>query len=135
MSGYYNNANPYYPTPFTPAVPDGLAQLRMGHQPPQQGMPGMIFVLGEAEAESYPVALGTTVVLWDRDTPTIFIKSRDASGIPSFRVLEWKDKPSHLSQTPQAAPADTYITRKEFEEWVAKFAIQNTPESEVINNG
>lgn len=114
-----------YPNPYAQAVPDGLAQLRANQQP-QPSVPGMIWVLGESEARSYPVAAGSTVVLWDRDTPTIFIKSADASGIPSLRVLEWKDK----EKTAQEPQAGEYLTRKEFEEWAAKYAPQ-----EVNNNG
>lgn len=126
MYGNYYGMNGY-PNPYAQPVPDGLAQLRAGQQMTQaQNVPGMIWVLGESEARSYPVAAGNTVVLWDRDTPTIFIKSADASGIPSLRVLEWKDR----EKTNEAPQTGEYLTRKEFEEWAAKF----TPQ-EVNNNG
>lgn len=124
-NNYYGMNYGGYPNPYT-GVPDGLSQLRAAQGQQAPAMPGMIWVLGEAEARSYPVAANTTVVLWDKDTPTIFIKSADASGIPSLRVLEWKDR----SPAPQAAPAGEYITRKEFEEWAAKFKPQ-----EVEDNG
>ena len=89
----------YYGMGFQPsyfpaggAMPDNLAQLRnqqMQAQPAPQCGNGIIWVLGEAEAKGYPVAPGNTVILWDKDNPTIFVKSADASGIPSLRILDW----------------------------------------------
>lgn len=119
--GYQPN---YYP--MNGAVPDHLSQLRNQQmQPPQppQCNCGIIWVLGEAEAKSYPVAPGNTVILWDKDNPTIFIKSADVSGVPSLRILDWVER-QQPSTNPQTSPVNMnadFITRKEFDERMAKF--------------
>lgn len=50
---------------------------------------GLIWVQGEAGAKSYLVAPNCTVQLWDSESQTIYLKSADASGMPSMRVLDY----------------------------------------------
>lgn len=50
---------------------------------------GIIWVQGEAGAKSYLVAPNNTVQLWDSETQTIYLKSADASGMPSMRILDY----------------------------------------------
>lgn len=101
FSGYY----PTYPQmnyyQQGGAVPDALGQYKAPYQPlasqqysSQNVQPSndMIWVLGEVEATSYPVAPNNAVVLWDRDQPTIFIKSVNAQGVPSMRVLDYTER-------------------------------------------
>jgi hypothetical protein len=89
----------------------------MNYQP-QQNMPqqnsGMIWVQGEAGMKSYMVAPGNTVPLWDSESKTIYIKSADASGIPSVKVLEYTVKGSE-SAAPAVLSGQQYITREEFD--------------------
>ena len=56
-------------------------------QPSVQG--GLIWVQGEAGAKSYLVAPNNTVQLWDSERQTIYLKSADASGMPSMKVLDY----------------------------------------------
>ena len=56
-------------------------------QQPQQN--GIIWVQGEAGAKSYLVAPNNTVQLWDSESQTIFLKSADAAGMPSMKVLDY----------------------------------------------
>lgn len=61
-------------------------------QPQQANQPmtsGIIWVQGEAGAKSYLVAPNTTVQLWDSERQTIYIKSADASGMPSIKTLDY----------------------------------------------
>ena len=51
---------------------------------------GIIWVQGEAGAKSYLVAPNNSVTLWDSESQTIYVKSADASGIPSIKVLDYK---------------------------------------------
>ena len=136
--GYY----PMYPAPYG-AAPDQLSAYKAPYQPqmqPQPMMPtaqnpapmqipqmqsgapgaqtqgnGMIFVMGDAGAKSYPVAPGASVVLWDRDAPMIYIKSADQNGIPSMQVLRWEYYVPEPPQTAQssAAPGD-YVRTEDF---------------------
>ena len=99
----YNNyyGNPYFTQPNyygnNGAVPDMLNQQKMQYQQmPQQPMvmhsDPMLWVLGQTEAESYPVAPNNTVTLWDKNQPTIYIKSANAQGVPSIRVLDFTER-------------------------------------------
>ena len=55
----------------------------------QGGNNGPLWVQGEAGAKSYLVAPNNTVVLFDSESQTIFLKSADASGMPSMKVLDY----------------------------------------------
>ena len=57
---------------------------------------GIIWVQGEAGAKSYLVAPNTTVQLWDSEDQVIYLKSADASGMPSMRILDYKERVSQL---------------------------------------
>ena len=93
------------------------------YQPVQQAAPqqtqqtnnsGIIWVQGEAGAKSYLVAPNTTVQLWDSEKQTIYLKSADASGMPSMKTLDYtiREMPQAQAPTePQNAPA--YATKEE----------------------
>lgn len=112
--------NPYYPPPMQ----DNLMQMRQQFQPPVQPTPapqqGMIWVQGETGAKSYMVASGNTVPLWDSENQTIYIKSVDASGIPSMRILDYTERTA-APRAPQA-PAVEYVPRSEFDALAAQVA-------------
>ena len=73
--GYFNG----FPATYQP--------MMYQQQQPQQT--GLIWVQGEAAAKSYLVAPGTTVALWDSEEKTIYLKSADASGMPSMKILNY----------------------------------------------
>lgn len=120
--------NPYYPPqggfytapPQNGAMPDNLASYKAPYQmqpqpammqpQPAPQMPqtvsALTFVLGEAEASAYPVAPGNTVSLWDKSESTVYIKSVDASGVPSMRILDYTER-SAAPRRKQAAEAAT----------------------------
>ena len=83
----YNNGYPatyqqYYPQyqPVSPVSPQNNAQAQQN---------GIIWVSGEAGAKAYLVAPNNTVQLWDSENQTIYLKSADASGMPSMKVLDY----------------------------------------------
>lgn len=105
-SPYYNPYQPYYPQ---------YQQAGMQTPSPQQNN-GIVWVQGEAGAKSYMVAPNNTVQLWDSESQTIYLKSADASGMPSMRILDYtiRQNPSQsVPVAPQAQNAD-YPTREEF---------------------
>lgn len=60
------------------------------------------------------VAPNTTVQLWDSESQTIYLKSADASGMPSIKTLEYNIK--NENQPIQAKLVeDEYISREEFD--------------------
>lgn len=138
-----------YPGPggyYAPPVPDQLAQLR-GYQQPMntqqpmtqpaapamqmQGQPatmsGPVFVNGEAGAKGFLVSANNTVMLIDADPDahTFWLKSADASGMPSMRTFDYTERinaprPSQEpSQTVSAFPVD-YVPRAEHDALVAR---------------
>lgn len=54
-----------------------------------QNTQSLVWVQGESGAKSYMVAPGNTVALWDSESQTVYLKSADASGMPSMRVLDY----------------------------------------------
>lgn len=55
----------------------------------QNQQSSIIWVQGEAGAKSYMVAPNNTVTLWDSENQTIYLKSADASGMPSIKTLDY----------------------------------------------
>lgn len=75
---YYNG----YPATYQPVyqVPQPQSQSQQS---------SIIWVQGEAGAKSYMVAPNSTVTLWDSENQTIYLKSADASGMPSIKTLDY----------------------------------------------
>lgn len=117
QNGYYPQQQQYMQQPPQPPMPDNLMSMRSAQNTPRSN--GMMWVQGEEGAKAYLVGAGNTVVLWDSETPTIYIKSADMSGMPSMRVLEWTERTGQKAPAQAPASAD-YITRKEFEDLKAR---------------
>lgn len=60
----------------------------------------MLWVLNKNEADSYPVAPNCSVVLWDKNAPTIYVKSMSANGVPSMRTLDFKERVENAQNQP-----------------------------------
>lgn len=119
----YNNGYPatYQPIyqPYTPGYPN-----LQGTQMSPTNMPGtsqtqnsIIWVQGEAGAKSYLVAPNSTVQLWDSESQVIYLKSADASGMPSMKILDYTIRDS-AQNGPVAAPGaavDSYATKADIE--------------------
>lgn len=104
-------AQPYQPTMQTTPAP-----MQMQTQP----INDMIWVLNENEATSYPVAPNNNVVLWDKSNPTIYIKSVNAQGMPSMRILDFTERNANTSNSPENATkthectcGDKYATKEQ----------------------
>jgi hypothetical protein len=123
----YNNyyGNPYYQQPNyygNGAVPDMLNQQKIQYQQmqtptPMQPTNDMLWVLSEVEAQSYPVAPNNTVILWDKNRPTIYIKSANAQGVPSIRILDFVERSINAPKTPIDESfniPDNFVTKDEF---------------------
>lgn len=55
----------------------------------QQTNTGVIWVQGEAGAKSYLIAPNSSVALFDSEKQVVYIKSADASGMPSMKILDY----------------------------------------------
>ncbi len=78
----------------------------------QGGNNSIIWVSGEAGAKAYLVAPNTTVALFDSENQTIYLKSADASGMPSIKTLDYtiRELPS---QSRQNAPETAFATKED----------------------
>lgn len=113
----YNN---YFPTGY---MPQYYAPTQYQNSPTQmsgtsQAQSGIIWVQGEAGAKSYLVAPNTTVQLWDSEAQVIYLKSADASGMPSIKTLDYTIR--NTTPTVQQAAMKTqdnnnYVTKNEFD--------------------
>lgn len=76
-----------------------------------------IWVQGESGAKSYLVAPNTSLTLWDSEKQSIYLKSADANGMPSIKVLDYTIRESE--NTPHRTPLDgnskEYATKDEIE--------------------
>lgn len=111
----FNNGFPMnYPQlyPPMPAMAGYAPQPPMQQQQQQQS--GLTWVQGEAGAKSFLVAPNTTVDLWDSEAQVIYLKSADASGMPSMKVLDYTIRDS--SNLPPKTPVTPeYATKNEVE--------------------
>lgn len=142
---YYQGG--YYPQYQNGAVPDMLNQYKgqyqqmqvqqpMMQQPvqqmPMQNVPQptpsndmMIWVLSEGEAQSYPVAPNNSVILWDKNSDVVYIKSVNAQNVPSFRVLDYKERTAdNAPKTPvehKCTCGDKFVLKKDFQALQSEF--------------
>ena len=103
----------YQPAPQIPAYQP---------QPQQPQNQSIIWIPNEQAANDFIVAPNNAVTLWDMNAPVVYVKKADASGKPTMTTYD-------LVERAQAAPApaaprkdmsEEYVTRREFEELVAK---------------
>ena len=103
----------YRPTYYEPAQQNPMGQYNPQYQQPMvqpmqqapmqiQTTNDFLWVLNENEATSYPVAPNNTVTLWDKNLPTIYIKSVNAQGVPSMRILDFTERAGTSSEMPSA---------------------------------
>ena len=136
----YNN---YFPTGYNPyafqpvsAPFDGTQQYGQGNIQGRQATPqsGLIWVSGEAGARGYPIAPNTTVDLWDSESQTVYLKSADASGMPSMKILDYtiRDNTTHSNalQKQQQVDLSNYVTKEELEKRISEMMKQKVSGNE-----
>lgn len=104
----FNNGFPIGYQPAQIYYPSQQAQ-----QPQPQQNNGIIWVQGEAGAKSYLVAPNTTVQLWDSESQVIYLKSADASGMPSIKVLDYTIRDSAPKHPTPVGPQIDYATKED----------------------
>lgn len=120
---YYPNLQTPYFNPqmsFTQTQPQMQQNQDMNFQNNNDN--GIIWVQGEAAAKAYPVLRNNTVVLWDSENQTIYIKSTDNSGMPSMRILDWTERKEQQKNSIEnfQINSDEFVTRKEFDDVVKR---------------
>ena len=76
---------------------------------------GLTWVQGIEAAKAWYVAPNTTVALWDSETQAIYLKTADASGMPSMKILDYtlRATDSHVERISDAKT--DYLTREDFD--------------------
>ena len=110
-------------------------------QPQQASIPqqnnGIIWVQGEAGAKSYLVAPNSTVQLWDSEKQTIYLKSADASGMPSMKTLDYTIRDMAQTQAPvsPSTPDPNYATKADLKALYGRLeALETMINKEAQNN-
>lgn len=106
----YNNG---FPATYQPLYP----QYQPVQVQQQASSSGINWILGEQAAKSYLVAPNNSVVLFDSESQTIYIKTADASGMPSMKVLDYTIRENGSNspvQAPKVAP-ESYATKADIE--------------------
>ena len=73
---------------------------------------------------SFPVAPNCTVTLWDKNQPTIYIKSANAQGVPSMRILDFAERSQNAQKTAQNESFNLdgkFVTIEKFNEFQSRF--------------
>lgn len=98
---------PYYPTQNNAFQNVGNVGV---NQPNVQS--SLIWVQGINAAKSYPVAPNTSVPLFDSEANVVYIKSADASGMPSIKILDYTVRDNEPRKAESAPQAD-FVTHNE----------------------
>ena len=112
----FNNGFPATYQPIYPAY--APVQVQQPQPQGQTAQGGLIWVQGEAGAKSYMVAPNNTVQLWDSEAQVIYLKSADASGMPSMKILDYTIRDS-AKKVANTAPVEIdsklsmYATKEE----------------------
>ena len=109
----YNNVFPmgYQPMNYQPM---NYAQPQYNNQLNQQAQnsSSLIWVQGIEGAKSYLVAPNTTVQLWDSESQVIYLKSADASGMPSMKVLDYTVR-GNAENTQKSSDMSVFATKED----------------------
>jgi hypothetical protein len=122
-----------YPQYQNGAVPDMLGQYKgqyqqMPMQPVQQPIQsngGLIWVDNEEQAKNYLVAPNNVIPMFDKSSTSMYIKSADGAGMPTFKRYKLIDideeKPKTAPETHKCTCGDKFITKEEFNALKGKF--------------
>lgn len=128
----YVYQQPIYNQPPMPPMQEPLMQMRPQYQPasqmqyPQQAQPqqnqAIIWVPNEKSANDFIVAPNNAVTLWDMNAPVVYVKKADASGKPTMTTYDLVERTQAVitPTVPRKDPSEEYVTRREFDELVAK---------------
>ena len=96
---------------YNPMYPNSIGNYYQPQTGANSG--GIIWVQGEAAAKSYLVAPNSTVQLWDSEQQVIYVKSADASGMPTMKVLDYTIRDAQKPVESVSTPKVDYVTRED----------------------
>lgn len=123
--GYYNPSIPQQDMSNMQAnqqmpVQQSIQQMPMQTPTPfmqtQSSGDTMLWVLNENEASSFPVAPNNSVVLWDKNNKTFYIKTANAQGIPSMQIYDFVERTEKVQNSPvehKCTCGDKFATKEQ----------------------
>ena len=107
--------NPYFSTGYQPfqQMPNAPQMPNNQTYPQERQNNSIIWVQGEAGAKSFLVGPNQTVQLWDSEAQTIYLKSADASGMPSMKVLDYTIREDGSKNAQNRSNFDSFVTKDE----------------------
>ena len=75
---------------------------------------GIIWCQGIEAAKAYPVAPNANVQLWDSEAQVIYLKSADASGMPSMKIIDYTIRDTQTAQNAASSSQANNVSRDEF---------------------
>lgn len=103
-------AYPYYPYyPMQNNAFQNVGGVGMNQSNTQSAL---IWVQGMNAAKSYPVAPNTSVPLFDSEANVVYIKSADAAGMPSIKVLDYNVR-DNAPKAAEIQPQADFVTHTE----------------------
>lgn len=94
--GYYPQAQPMMPVLYPQQMIEQPQQSSGNQSNDSNSL--MVWVQGKAGAQSYPVARGTTLPLFDSEGDYVYIKSVDNNGIPLPLVTKMISTPAAVEE-------------------------------------
>ena len=73
---------------------------------------GIIWIAGEQEAQTYPVAPNNAVTLWSQTEPVVYLKQADASGRPALKAYDLVER-TETARAPQQGNVTEYATKRD----------------------
>ena len=117
------NYNPYPASYMTP-----------NYQQPVNNSSNMVWVQGESGAKAYPIAPGTSQVLFDSEAQIFYIKSADQSGMPQpLRIFNYAE--CNEADLKHEIDTSMFITRDEFNKVISSLKQKNNNNERKNNNG
>ena len=103
----------YYPSPLQMS-----SMQNVNPNPNPSPNNGMIWVQGIGGAKSFLLAPNSSVALWDSEDPVIYLKSTDANGMPTMKIIDYtiRDEQRNHNQASLAQSNDgQFVTREDFD--------------------
>lgn len=98
--------------------PVGYQQQFYPQAQPQQNS-GVVWVQGIEGAKAHPVSAGQAVLLMDSDSDCLYLKSADASGMPSLRIFDYKER-TNTPQKSQNTDMSAFLTSDDLSDYATK---------------
>ena len=106
---------------YQPQYPQMMPQSMAMQTPQYNNNSNLTWVQGIGGAKSYLVAPSSTATLWDSERQTIYLKSADASGMPSMKIIDYtiRDEGANLGNTPpvmsKSNNSTEYVLKSDFD--------------------